>query len=151
VLVGLAFGQMSADLLLCLAGLGHELRMTPWRMLLLADAVRVPRIDGLVTDAADPRRRISACTGAPGCAQAQGPTRALAAALAAGLPAARTLHVSGCAKGCAHPGPADLTLVARPGGYDLVRHGRAADAPALRHLTAAQAAEALRDRRAPPL
>ncbi len=42
----------------------------------------------------------------------------------------RTLHVSGCAKGCAHPGAAGLTLVGLPGGLGLVRGGTARDAPA---------------------
>jgi precorrin-3B synthase len=150
-LVGLAFGEMSADLLQRLAGLGHRLRMTPWRMLLLAGAARLPAIDGLVTDPADPLRRITACVGAPGCAQAEGPTRALAAALASDLPTGLGLHVSGCAKGCAHPGPADLTLVAAASGYDLVRAGRASDRPALFGLGPAETAAALKARHAPPL
>ncbi len=33
------------------------------------------------------------------------------------------LHVSGCAKGCAHPTPAPLTLVAEEGRYRLVSDG----------------------------
>lgn len=88
---------------------------------------------GLVTDPADPRRRIAACPGAPACGAAQGATRPLARALAAwpGLPPG-TIHVSGCAKGCAHPAPADVTLVAEPGGFALVRAGTARDVPAMR-------------------
>ncbi len=42
--------------------------------------------------------------------------------------------MSGCAKGCGHPGPAPLTLVGRGGGYDVVRDGRASDEPVLRGL-----------------
>ncbi len=38
------------------------------------------------------------------------------------------LHVSGCAKGCAHPGPAALTLTGTAAGFDLIRNGTAADA-----------------------
>jgi precorrin-3B synthase len=45
------------------------------------------------------------------------------------------LHVSGCAKGCARASPAPLTLVAKPGGYDLVIDGRAGDPPAHRGLS----------------
>ena len=45
--------------------------------------------------------RVIACTGAPGCLQAHAATRPLARALAPKL--TETLHVSGCAKGCAHP------------------------------------------------
>ncbi len=55
-----------------------------------------------------------------------------------------TLHVSGCAKGCAHAGPAALTLVGRDGRYDLVRNGRAGDAPTLTGLSVEQIVAALR-------
>ncbi len=56
------------------------------------------------------------------------------------------LHVSGCEKGCAHPGAARVTLVGRDGRYDLVDDGVASDAPTLRNLTLAQAAEQVRNR-----
>lgn len=125
-LVGLAFGQMQAGTLAALAALG-PIRATPWRMLLVEGLTEMPRLQGLITDPADPLRRVVACTGAPHCPQALGPTRALARALAPQLPPGCLLHVSGCAKGCAHPRTADLTLVARGRGYDLVRAGRAAD------------------------
>ncbi|MNY65563.1 hypothetical protein D3C86_2028490 [compost metagenome] len=39
------------------------------------------------------------------------------------------LHVAGCAKGCAHPRRAALTLVGRPDGYGLVISGTAGDTP----------------------
>ncbi len=60
-------------------------------------------------------RRVIACTGAPGCLQASVETRALARALAPHVPGGM-LHVSGCAKGCAHPGAAPLMVTATPGG-----------------------------------
>ena len=126
-LVGLGFGQMQAGTLAALAALG-PIRATPWRMLLVEGVRAMPDLQGLITDPADPLRRVVACTGAPHCPQALGPTRALARALAPQLPPGCLLHVSGCAKGCAHPRPADLTLVARGRGYDLVRAGTAADA-----------------------
>ncbi|MDE0383183.1 MAG: precorrin-3B synthase, partial [Defluviicoccus sp.] len=53
------------------------------------------------------------------------------------------VHLSGCAKGCAHPGPAPVALVAAEAGYGIVRGGRAGDAPALAGLTLARAAHAL--------
>jgi precorrin-3B synthase len=55
------------------------------------------------------------------------------------------LHVSGCAKGCAHPRPAPVTLVARDGLYDLVRNGRPGDAPVATDLTLDEAARHLRE------
>ncbi len=119
---------MQAETLAALAALG-DLRVTPWRMLLVRGAAVMPDLPGLIRDAADPLRRVVACTGAPGCPQGLGPTRALARALAGRVPREGLLHVSGCAKGCAHPGRAALTLVARPGGYDVIRDGTAADTP----------------------
>ena len=78
-MVALAMGQMRAETLMALAGLGMPLRMTPWRMILIAGAQELPFMPGLITDPDDPLLRITACTGAPGCSQAQGITRDLAA------------------------------------------------------------------------
>lgn len=137
-LVALEFGQMGADDLAALANLG-PLRLTPWRMVLIEGADRLPDLPGLITDPADPRLRVVACTGAPGCPQGLAPTRPLARALAPMLADEATLHVSGCAKGCAHPGPTPLTLVATgPDRFDLIRNGTATGHPAQRDLTAAQ-------------
>ncbi|TAG28262.1 MAG: precorrin-3B synthase, partial [Rhodobacterales bacterium] len=85
-LVALAFGQMRAETLADLAQLGHEIRPTPWRMLLLLGATRLPDLPGLVIDPADPILRVTACTGAPGCPQGLGDTRGLARSLAPLLP-----------------------------------------------------------------
>jgi precorrin-3B synthase len=86
------------------------------------------RAAGLILDPVDPRRRVAACPGAPACARGSTPTGADAARLAG--EAARlgiAVHVSGCAKGCAHPEPAALTLVGEGGRYRLVTGGRASD------------------------
>ncbi|WP_431298261.1 precorrin-3B synthase [Tabrizicola sp. BL-A-41-H6] len=151
VLVALAFGQMRAETLIALAALGHEIRPTPWRMLFLAGATQIPAIAGLVTDPADPMLRVTACTGAPGCPQALGETRTLARSLAELVPAGSVLHVSGCAKGCAHPAPADLTLIASPGGFGLVRGGTASDTPVLTGLMPVDLPDLLKAPHAPPL
>ena len=134
-LVALAFGQMRAETLSALAALGHEIRPTPWRMLLLVGATNLPHVPGIITDPTDPILRVTACTGAPGCPQGLGDTRTLARQLAPHLPAGQSLHLSGCAKGCAHPGPADLTLTATGQGYDLILGGTASDTPSLAGLT----------------
>jgi precorrin-3B synthase len=131
-LVALAFGQIDAETLGALAALGHDLRLTPWRMILLAGARTAPHLPGLITQPDDPLLRVTACTGAPGCSQARGPTRDLARLLAPQITVGAHLHISGCTKGCAHPGPTETTLVATSHGYDLIRGGCASDAP---HLT----------------
>jgi len=150
-LVALAFGQMQAATLAALASLGHDIRLTPWRMLLLAGAVGLPTLPGLIIDPADPLLRVTACTGAPGCPQARGETRALARRLAPHLPQDLHLHVSGCAKGCAHPVAAHLALVASGAGYDLIRDGKASDTPHLRNLTPAMILDHLKALHAPSL
>lgn len=132
-LIGFAFGQMQAETLEALARLGN-LRITPWRMLLLEGAKTLPELSGIITRADDPLLRVIACTGAPGCVQAHQATRDLARALAPLLPEKGLIHVSGCAKGCAHPAKAPLTLVATPQGFDLIRDGDAASPPALTGL-----------------
>lgn len=135
VLVGFEFGQVPAELLDALSHLG-ALRVTPWRMLLIEGISAMPDLPGLITRPHDPMLRVIACTGAPGCLQAAQPTRALARSLAPHLPDGIVLHVSGCAKGCAHPGRTTFTLTAQAGGFDLIRDGDARDLPLRSGLTA---------------
>ncbi|WP_420970557.1 precorrin-3B synthase [Bradyrhizobium sp. B120] len=134
-MVGLAFGQMPHQTLSHLAGCAQALRMTPWRMLLAEGMHEMPRGADLVTDPNDPALRVIACSGAPLCREAHADTRALASALASFVLDDARLHVSGCAKGCAHSGSADVTLVASSEGFDLIRRGTTRDVPALRGLT----------------
>jgi precorrin-3B synthase len=147
--VAFAFGQMPAETLGHLAALGHDLRLTPWRMILIAGARSAPDLPGLITTPTAPLLRVTACTGAPGCTQALGPTRALAHRLAPHIAPDSHLHLSGCSKGCAHPGVAALTLVATTQGYDLIRNGKAGDAPHLTDLSPDLLADALKAPDAP--
>jgi precorrin-3B synthase len=143
--VALAFGSAQADALAELAAIAGALgarwvRPAPGRALLLtalsdaaADAVKTAaeRL-GFVARADDPRRRIVACPGAPACASGLIPSRELAADIARRLPPSCdgvTIHVSGCAKGCAHPAPSALTVVGTAQGCGIVRHGSARATP----------------------
>lgn len=136
-LVGLEFGQIPATSFAQLATHG-ALRLTPWRALLVEGAGTLAPLPGLILDPTDPRLRVSVCTGAPGCTQARSPTRQLARDLAPHVPAQSTLHLSGCAKGCAHPAAAPLTLTATAADtFNLIRNGAASDHPAKTHLSAA--------------
>ena len=115
---------------------GTELRVTPWRALVLG---RVPAgvavdCEGWISDAGDVRLGVSACVGAPGCGRGSTAVRRDAAVFAAAFRGVGGLHVSGCAKGCAHPGGAAVTAVGRAGRYDLVRDGRAGDVPGVTGL-----------------
>jgi precorrin-3B synthase len=142
LLLGLPFGQTDAAALMVLADHASAVRTTPWRSFHL-EGRHDPApfaAAGFITDPDDPRRGIAACVGAPACAGASVPAREDAAFLAArGL---RGIHVSGCAKGCAHPA-ATTTLVGAGGTYGLVRHGRAGDPPEVGGLSIARAAEML--------
>ncbi|MFN8924672.1 MAG: precorrin-3B synthase [Rhodospirillales bacterium] len=110
-------------------------RLSPWRAVFVAGvddpAALRDCAAGLITVPDDPRARLVACPGLPGCRSGHVPAATDALSLADALPPGLVLHVSGCAKGCAagrtsHP----VVLVGRPlGGYDVVRNGRAQDAP----------------------
>jgi precorrin-3B synthase len=81
---------------------------------------------GFIVDARDTRRRVVACPGAPACASGLFAARAFAAEIACALPPSESgvaVHVSGCAKGCAHPMPAPLTIVGTARGCGIIHHG----------------------------
>ena len=149
LLAALPFGRCDADLLERAAGWSErhgtgELRLSPWRGLALAGVAQadIPlltaeaRRAGLILDPADPRLAVFACPGRPACAGATTDTHADAARLADAahrvLAAGATVHVSGCPKGCAHPGSADLTLVGDDGAYQVVRGGSPRDPGSVR-------------------
>jgi precorrin-3B synthase len=144
--LGVAFGHAQAPALSELARIAKTngagwARPAPGRALLLgplsetaasALATAGGRL-GLVTEADDPRRRIAACPGAPACSSGLIAARALAAEIARHVPLAEekgiALHVSGCAKGCAHPAPAPLTVVGTEKGCGIVHDGTARATP----------------------
>ncbi len=153
--VGVAppFGRLEAGGLAAFASAvaSGPIRATPWRTLLVPglDEAEADRIwasvkgqfggaSSLIVDPSDPRLRVAACSGAPACLRATTPVQEDAGILAAALimsGSGTLLHVSGCAKGCAHPEAAAMTLVGREGIYDLVRDGKAGDRPETQGLT----------------
>lgn len=90
---------------------------------------------GLVVRADDPRRHVIACAGAPICKAAHIAARGIAPALteAAGkyLDSHFRIHISGCAKSCAHAGAANLTIVGRPDGCAVIADGSVHDSSVL--------------------
>ncbi|WP_192245429.1 precorrin-3B synthase [Mesorhizobium silamurunense] len=143
--LGLPFGSMPAQSLIELATKASELgvteiRLAPGRALLFLGLAAYPNLQssaaalGFVTSPTDPRTRIAACPGTPACASGRIATRAIAETIATEsadlLDTSLTLHISGCAKGCAHPGPATLTLVGDENGAGLVVDGTAKALPA---------------------
>jgi precorrin-3B synthase len=140
---GAAFGRCESAILAALAhelsGAGaSEIRLSPWRTIyacnvdrdtgarLVAAAGRM----GLIVDDADPMLRVNACPGAPLCGATSLATRCDARTLSnffAKAQFAGSLHVSGCAKGCARSAPADLALVGDGGHYRVIYRGTARD------------------------
>jgi precorrin-3B synthase len=153
--IALPFGHAESDALTELARRAalygvRTIRPAPDRVLMLigvppakvSDLAAAAAELGFIVDAADPRRRIAACAGAPACASGFIPARELAATLApqlAGLQAGIAVHVSGCAKGCAHSAPAPLTVVGDAQGCGIVRNGAARATPC-RHVAPAELA-----------
>jgi precorrin-3B synthase len=137
--VGLPFGHSDSEILARLVDAAGRagasgLRTAPGRALFLVGipvaAARqlVSEVGalGFIVDPGDPRRRVVACAGAPICASGEIAARAMAPALANAarvLPAGEVIHVSGCAKGCAHPAPAPLAVFGRDGRCDVFVDG----------------------------
>ena len=139
---GAPFGQIETAALRALIERSgaSALRITPWRLFLLEGA-EIDETGEFIARVDDPLMRVDACPGLPRCAAATVETRQLARALASQVETrdlARalagetegSLHVSGCAKGCARPKSAEVTLVGRGGTFDLVREGLPWDSPA---------------------
>ncbi|GAB5468271.1 MAG: precorrin-3B synthase [Rhodospirillales bacterium] len=155
ILAAWPFGALDSSALARAAALAlrqgdGDLRLTPWRALALtgiperrAEAVLTGlAAAGALVEPAAPLLRIEACPGLGACGEATVDTRSLARALARRIgPGTRRLHVSGCAKGCAHPAASDVTLVGEAGRWNLVRRGRAGDRPDRDGLTRDEALE----------
>ncbi|MEM9319661.1 MAG: precorrin-3B synthase [Pseudomonadota bacterium] len=145
LLVATGFGQLAPEDLEALADFGLPvLRLTPWRMIFLPEIADPEVLAGhatLLTDPSNPLLRVHACAGAAACPQSSVETRALGRNLARGLPPDASLHISGCAKGCAHPRAAAFTLVGRDGQFDLVTNGAPWDEPIRHGITPGQVAD----------
>ena len=143
--VGLAFGHADATSLARLAEIANAagasgMRAAPGRVLMTigltsetsrAFTAAAEQL-GFITRADDPRRHVVACAGAPICVSAHIASRALAPLIAEHtaqqIDGSFTIHVSGCAKGCAHPTSAALTVVGSPDGCTLIANGTPRDA-----------------------
>ena len=136
--VGVAFGQMdSAGLQVLASAAGDDgIFITPWRSVMLTKPPSLLAHPALITAASDIRLSMSACIGKQGCEQGSVETLKDAALLAkSGRFGGASVHVSGCAKGCAHRRASAYTLVGDGGRYNLVRNAGADGTPILRGLT----------------
>jgi precorrin-3B synthase len=144
--VGLAFGHADATSLQRLSETAEAagasgMRAAPGRVLIIIGLTQQASSSfaaaaealGFIVRSEDPRRHVVACAGAPICASANIAARAIAplvaAAAAPHLDGSFKIHISGCAKGCAHPASAALTVVGTSSGCALISNGSTRDAP----------------------
>ena len=160
--IGLPFGRATAHQLKSLCetafALGVQCCHTgPERVLVLpvnstaqADAfLQKATALGLIVDAFDLRLAMDVCPGAPACPNASTETRRdaqrLLEALRESPDVPHSLHVSGCAKGCARRASAEFTLVARNGLYDVIRNAGPDGTASVAGLRPEQIAGAIKD------
>lgn len=105
----------------------EEVRLTPWRGVVVAGAGladRLPALDaaGLVTRPDSPWAGVTACTGRPGCAKSLADVRADAAPGPGTHPGPPGLpvHFSGCERRCGHPHGTWTDVLATADGAYLV-------------------------------
>jgi precorrin-3B synthase len=143
--VGLPFGHAGAALLQVLNRAAQLAGARGWRtagrtLIAIGLSQHASRVFAreakkleFIVRADDPRCRVIACAGAPVCASGHIAARALAPCIAAAaaplIGASSVIHLSGCAKGCAHPAPAALTIVGIADGCALIANGTARDGP----------------------
>ncbi|MCD6006109.1 cobalamin biosynthesis protein CobG [Halomonas sp. IOP_6] len=144
MVVGLPFGRVAANTLREAVSQTnvHTVQVTPWRRLLLKDCDTLPAVDGLIRHNSDPRLAMDACPGAPYCEQASVATQPLAERLSGWV--AASVHISGCAKGCARQQPAALCLTGCDRRFDVIINGRADSAPVKSGLTESEALDVIK-------
>jgi precorrin-3B synthase len=112
-------GRLSGARAEALAGVADEVRVTPWRSVVVrdlgpADAHRVAErlgSAGFATSPDSPWVGVTACTGSPGCARSRGDVQAEARRFVGGLDRApeTPVHWAGCERRCGMPrGPVAL-------------------------------------------
>jgi precorrin-3B synthase len=138
--IGVPFGRLDATRLLAIADLAARfakgrVRLSAHRSFVItslkADVIEAlsahAQEHGFIINAEDSRLRIAACSGGSGCGNSVVSMFALAESLAPFWRGQSTLHLSGCAKGCAHPRAAALTCVAEPTSnrFHILKNSRA--------------------------
>ena len=130
--VAATFGRIEAEELIKLANIAEkysngEIIFVPFRRVILpniasekASSILYDLAEiGFITKANDSRLNIYACVGAPACSSALGETRPLAKKWAEDHPnLTQIVHITGCSKGCAYRGKADIIITATKTGYE---------------------------------
>jgi precorrin-3B synthase len=131
--VAAPFGRLEASQLHGLVALAAKagasaLRLSPWRAVYVDAVIEGAGELGLIEDDEHPLLRVDACPGKPACSSASVDTRRDAQRLLA-MGFDGSVHISGCAKGCARSAAADVVLVGNNGRYGVIRNGTTRDLP----------------------
>jgi precorrin-3B synthase len=121
LVVTVPLGSLTQAQAAALAGAGADVRITPWRSVVVpAGAAGADGLEevGLVTTADSVWEGVTACAGKPGCAKALADVRADAVRMMRTFPRdGRRVHWAGCGRRCGKPGGEFVDVVASGAGY----------------------------------
>lgn len=113
-------GRLTGDQSYWLAARSSEVRMTPWRSVVVPSAPSDdPGAVGLLTDPSSRWAKVSACAGRPRCASALADVQADARADVVARWAGRRVHWSGCERRCGRTPDVEVDVVATSDGYRI--------------------------------
>jgi precorrin-3B synthase len=119
VVVTVPLGVLGAEQAEALAEAGSQLRVTPWRSVVVPGgqgAVEKLQEVGLVLEADSAWNGVTSCAGRPGCGKALGDVRGDARRVVPGWSGGGPVHWSGCERRCGKPGGEFVDVVALAGG-----------------------------------
>lgn len=121
LVVTVPLGCLTQEQASALVRVGDEVRITPWRSVVVpADSSGLEEV-GLVTTPDSIWEGVTACAGQPGCAKALADVRADAARMQGGMAhvvgRGRRVHWSGCERRCGKPGAGFVDVLAVGNGY----------------------------------
>jgi precorrin-3B synthase len=116
VVVTVPLGSLTQEQAAALAQVAPEVRITPWRSIVVP--AKVAGLPGLITSPDSVWEGVTACAGRPGCAKALADVRADAAGLMPRLRRdGRRVHWSGCERRCGKPAGSFVDVLAVGDGY----------------------------------
>jgi precorrin-3B synthase len=134
VYYGTKFGRINANDFKNILILSNpdKVRFTPYKTFILEKGLRVLD-NNFINNLQIPENNIHACPGMFSCSASSIDTHVIANNLL--KLTNKTVHVSGCNKGCAYSKNADITLVGNKGLIDVIYEGKSIDKPHLRNLS----------------
>ena len=118
LVVTVPLGSLTQEQAAALVRSGDEVRITPWRSVVVPAAAAGLEDVGLSTTPGSVWEGVTACAGRPGCAKSLADVRADAARLVPGMRRdGRRVHWSGCERRCGKPSGAYVDVLAVGDGY----------------------------------